>query len=260
MTFNALALYLLNLAADAAPAKPPATPAKLPADRAGAFVDGQQADFATVRHRRVWFAVHGRAVPPDLRNDFGLVAAKLRRRDGWVNVVPPRPFLYSHRLTSGPVIVRDGQRLMPGGTVSLGHGGAVKVDGPVPVRFAPTRRGVRIAVRAQAGDAVTYTAYVPKDTRYPVTPKPRARVKRGKRTFASCCSTSMVALKYRVRVRRERVVSFTVGAPDHGGTPQGGRPQGVVAGGKGGTNWLIVAITAAVLAAFLAVRNLPRRT
>ncbi|MEA2448842.1 MAG: hypothetical protein QOG63_774 [Thermoleophilaceae bacterium] len=260
MTFNALALYLLNIAADSAPAKRHAGSAKLPADRPGAFVDAQQSGFATVRHGRIWFAVHGRAVPPDLRNDFGLVAAKWRSPSGgWVDVVPPRPFAYSHRLTGGPVVVRNGQRLVPGGTVSLGHHGAVKVDGPLPVRFAPTRRGVRIALRAQPGDVVTYTAYVPKATRYPITPKPRARVKRGKRTLASCCSTSMVALKYRMRVRRARVVSFALEAPIREGRPQVGRPQGVVAGGKGGTNWLVVLISAVVLVALLAVRNLPWR-
>jgi hypothetical protein len=38
-----------------------------------------------------------------------------------------------------------------------------------------------------------------------------------------------------------------------------GRPQGVVAGGKGGTNWLVVLISAVVLVALLAVRNLPWR-
>jgi hypothetical protein len=260
MTFNALALLLLNVAADAAPADAPATPAKLPADRAGAFVDADQNDFATVRHRRIWLAVHGHATPPDLRNDFGLVAAKWRSRSGaWVTVVPPRPFVYSRKLTAGPVVDRGGQRIVPNGRVSLGSNGAIKVDGPLPVRFAPVRRGVRISVRAQAGDVVTYTAFVPKDTRYPVRAK-RARVKRGHRTFASCCSTSMVALKYRVRTKRTKVVSFVVRAPRSGQRTADSGPRNVSVAGGESINWLIIAITAAVLATFLAVRHRPGRT
>jgi hypothetical protein len=256
MTFNGLALYLLNVAADAAPRREPRRQPRLPADRRGAFVDADQNGFATVTYGDIWFAVHGRAVPPDLRNDFGLIAAKWRTPEGdWIDIVPPRPFAYSGQ-TAGPVVRRAGQRLVPGGRVSLGTGGAIKVDGPVPVRFTPTARGVRISVRAQRGDRVTYTAYLPEGERYPIASRPRARVARGKRRYASCCDTRLVAERHTVRPRRDRIVSFILEGPQ----VAGGRSQeNVVVVGGDETNWLLVGIVAGVLALFLLVRHPPRR-
>ncbi|HKH18984.1 MAG TPA: hypothetical protein VKA57_15760, partial [Solirubrobacteraceae bacterium] len=70
MTFNGLALFLVNLAADGADG---GDAAALPADSDGAFVDRTQNGFAAVRHGDVWFAVHRRHPPRDVRNDFGLV-------------------------------------------------------------------------------------------------------------------------------------------------------------------------------------------
>ena len=257
MTFNGLALYLLNVAADAAPARPPRREGRLPAERRGtAFIDPAQNNFAAVRHGGIWFAVHGRAVPPDLRNDFGLMAAKWRAPGGdWIDVVPPRPFEYT-RQTAGPVVRRAGERIVPAGTVSLGNGGAVKVDGPVPVRFTPTARGVRISVRAQEGDRVTYTAYLPEGERYPIASRPRATVARGERRYASCCSTSLVPERHTVRARRARIVSFILEAPPQ---PAGRPPENITVAGGGRTNWLIVAITAGVLGLFLLVRHPPWR-
>jgi hypothetical protein len=257
MTFNGLALYLLNVAADAAPARERGRAGRIPADRRRtAFVDPAQNNFAAVRQGRVWLAVHGRAVPPDLRNDFGLVAAKWRTPGGdWIDVVPPRPFEYT-RQTAGPVVRRAGERIVPGGTVSLGNGGAVKVDGLVPVRFTPTARGVRISVRAQAGDRVTYTAYVPEDERYPIASRPRATVVRGKRRYASCCSTRLVPERHTVRARRDRVVSFILEAPAQ---PVPRPPENITVAGGERTNWLIVAITAGVLGLFLLARHPPWR-
>jgi hypothetical protein len=239
MTFNGLALYLLNVAADAAPAKADAS--SLPADGDGAFVDAEQNGFATVRRGDVWFAVHGRAVPPDLRNDFGLVAAKWRSpAGGWVDVVPPRPFEYSRNETAGPVVKRAGQRLVPGGRVSLRRGGVVAVDGPVPVRFAPSERGVRISLRAQAGDVVTYTAYLPAGSAaaYAVEPRGRVRVKRG---FASCCAARVVARRHSVRVRSARVVSFEVAAPEEGSQVPGRTSQEDGSEADEGFPWWVVA-------------------
>jgi hypothetical protein len=260
MTFNGLALYLLNVAADAAPAEAPAERAELPADGDGAFVDAEQNGFATARRGDVWFAVHGRAVPPDLRNDFGLVAAKWRSPSGdWVDVVPPRPFEYSRNETAGPVVKRAGRRLVPGGRVSLRRGGVVAVDGPVPVRFAPTERGVRITLRAQAGDVVTYTAYLPEGDAadYAVEPRGRVRVKSG---FASCCAARVVARRHSVRVRSARVVAFEVVAPE-GGRPAAPGPRGDGSGTDGGFPWWVLpgAVGLAGLALALRRRAVVRR-
>src|SRR5829696_306704 len=153
MTFNGLALFLLNLAADGAQG---GDTAALPADSDGAFVDRTQNGFAAVRHGDVWFAVHRRHPPRDVRNDFGLVAAKWRAPSGgWVDVLPPRPMRFDIAESAGPVVERDGRRLVPLEGALAGE--------PATYRFAPLARGVRISVPARAGDVVTYTAYLRAD-------------------------------------------------------------------------------------------------
>jgi hypothetical protein len=167
MTFNGLALFLLNLAADGAEG---GDAAALPADADGAFVDRTQNGFAAVRRGNVWFAVHRRHPPRDVRNDFGLVAAKWRAPSGgWVDVLPPRPMRFEVAESAGPVVERDGRRLVPlEGTLAVGNDGEVTVRAslggePVTYRFTPLARGVRISLPARAGDVVTYTAYLPAD-------------------------------------------------------------------------------------------------
>jgi hypothetical protein len=230
MTFNGLSIYLLNVAADAAPPGAGGSGGPLRADSDGAFVDDRQNGFAAVRHGDVWFAVHRRRVPPDLRNDFGLMAAKWRSPSGaWVDILRPRPMRFDAGETAGPVIERAGQRLFPAGdSIAAGRGGEVTVRGrigvqPASFRYTPTARGVRMSVRAQPGDVVVYTAYVPEDeaevhrgaVSYPtgvVKARPRASSVRFERGFASCCDAAMAAARMRVRARGDGVVTFTVSA------------------------------------------------
>lgn len=230
MTFDGLAIYLLNVAADAAPARPGRARA-LPADRQGAFVDDSQNGFAAVRHGAVWFAVHRRRLPPDLRNDFGLVAAKWRSPSGvWVDLLRPRPMRFDAGETAGPVIERAGQRFFPyGDSMVVGRGGRVLVRGRVGVQpasfaYSPIRRGVRMTFHAQPGDVVAYTAYVPSGqttvhrgtVSYPggaVRARPRPASVRLEGGFASCCDAHMAAARMRMHAGRSGVVTVTVAAP-----------------------------------------------
>jgi hypothetical protein len=213
MVFNGIAIYLLNVAADSAPARErPAEP--LPADSDGSFVDAEQGGFATVRRGDVWFAVHGKPDEPDLRSDFGLVAAKWRPpTGGWIDVVRPRPLAYDPAETAGPVIERGGRRIMPGdGSISVREDGTVIAGG---VRFRPRPRGVRISLPAEAGDVVTYTAYVPEgtDPREAVRARPAPAPEQAERTFASCCDLRMIALRYPIEMRDDGTAAYEVAAP-----------------------------------------------
>jgi hypothetical protein len=215
MPFNGLTLYLLNVAADMAPEVEPDLP-PLPADSDGAFVDPEQLGFAAVRHGDVWFVVHRRADPPDLRNDFGLVAAKWHSPAGdWVDIVRPRPYELDRSETAGPVVERDGRRIRAGGgRIALRAGGGVRVEGRIPVDFTPTERGVRIALDARAGDTVTYTQYLPIGSKpepyVRATPAPAIKEELG---FTSCCDVRMVAARLEVEARQDGPVVYDVGPP-----------------------------------------------
>ena len=254
MVFNGLALYLLNVAADEAPERDaPAAP--LPADADGAFVDPDQNGFAAVRRGDVWFAVRKQPDEPDLRNDFGLVAAKWRSPSGrWVDVVRPRPFEEDADETAGPVVERGGERLPLGGpTIAVSRRGSVRVDGPVPLRFAPVERGVRISLRADRGDVVTYTAYLPEGTEpTSVVGASAAPELTSERGLASCCDIRMVAARLRVPVREGGPVAFRHAVP--AGPPAADRRT---PGDDGPARWpFVLAALALVAVSVLAGRRL----
>ncbi len=263
MTFNGLAIFLLNLAADT----PQRGGGALRSDRNGAFVDNAQNGFAAVRHDDVWFAVHRRRLPPDLRNDFGLVAARWRSSNGaWHDILRPRPMRFDAGETAGPVVERAGQRLLPAGdSIAVGRGGAVTVNGrvglqPATFHYTPTRRGVRMSMRTQPGDVVAYTVYGPAGTThvrrgavsYPtgvVKASPRPASVRIEHGFASCCDVRMVAARMRVRARGNGTVSFVVSAH---GTRRPAPAAAATSSGGGGSHWWIgplAALVAVLLAA-----------
>jgi hypothetical protein len=261
MTFNGLAIYLLNIAADA----PLRRSGPLAADRGGRYVNDSQNGFATLRRGNVWFAVHRRRLPPDLRNDFGLMSAKWRSESGaWHDILRPRPMRFDAGETAGPVVERAGQRLLPSGDSISSSGGAITVRGrigltPATFRYTPTRRGVRLTMHAQPGDVVAYTVYGPAgETRirrgavsYPtgvVKARPRPASVRIERGFASCCDPRMVAARMRVRARGNGTVSFTVSAH---GTRRPAPAAATASSGGGGRIWWIgpLAALAAVLLA-----------
>jgi hypothetical protein len=278
MTFNGLAIYLLNVAADAVLAHGAGRSSPLPADRqGGGFVDDGQNGFATVRHGDIWFAVHRRRLPPDVRNDFGLVAAKWRSPAGvWVDILRPRPMRFDAGETAGPVIERAGQLLFPyGDSIARRRGGVVEVRGrigadPATFRYKPVARGVQLTMTAQPGDVVVYTAYAPTGgaqvhhgaLSYPtgvVKARPRPDSVRLEQGFASCCDPRMTAARLRVRARGNGMVTFTVSAH---GTRRPAATARTAAPDKGNPRWWLgplAAIAAVVLAATARRRNVVRR-
>jgi hypothetical protein len=104
-----------------------------------ALLSRGESRFAVVRKGNVWYAVRttrGGKHPEELRDDFGLMALKMKGRDGeWKDVVRPRPITRGEgdpTQSAGPVLLRQaGLRAFPftdkasvrrDGTVLL-HGG-----------------------------------------------------------------------------------------------------------------------------------------
>jgi hypothetical protein len=278
VTFNGLTIYLLNLAADAAARRQPIEPGLLPADQAGAFLDPAQSRLAAVRRGNVWYAVHGRRFSPDARNDFGLVALKLKRDGGsWQDLLRPRPRTKRGVETAGPVIHRGRRRLFPrGDAISIGRRGGVVVQGRFAApgrgtlarsavwRFAPLEDGARMTFRARAGDAVVLTTYLPAqgartdgrsvwDSRSRVTTHPGPVRIRWRHRLASCCDKRLVAADMIVRPPRAGVVTYSVRAN-----------RAAVDGGQrdetgGGSWWPLLGAVAALGLLVLGARRRARR-
>lgn len=283
---SALVIFLLNLAADEAssPDARLASPAPLPADADGAFVEPSRSGFAAVRHGDLWYAVHRRTTTYDRRYDFGLVALKQRdpRSGRWRDVVRPRPNTRgpSHD-SAGPVIVRDGVRYLPfGETIAARPGGGVVVRGGfrseegvwlrrgVTFRFAPVDDGVRMSFPVVAGDAARVVTYLPAgsarargrsvfDGRSISSLSVRPRAVRYGRGYASCCDEHLVAATMSFQPSRDGTVAWTVRSRGDAGAAEGPRtPAAGAAGGSGGGGGASTGLIAGAGVAALALAGL----
>ena len=177
-TINALTAMFLMWAADA-PAPSGVQPLPLPLDNGGTFLDPVHARLAVVRHGNVWFAVH-EARPQrsrELRNDFGLVALKVRGTDGrWRDILRPRPDAHaSARVASaGPSLIRGGVAASPhGDAMSVHRSGTVfirarfttlsgaPVESGARFIFRPTPHGVQQTVQSHPGDRLVFVDFLP---------------------------------------------------------------------------------------------------
>ena len=129
--------------------------------------------FAIVRSKRVWAAVRSERGHADLRYDFGVVAAKVRRRNGsWRDLLPPRPRTTAGADSAGPVLLtrrgagfpvaqairRDGRTLRMRGEYRDADGRLLRKH-KVRFAFTPTARGVRMRVTARPGDTFQLSAF-----------------------------------------------------------------------------------------------------
>jgi hypothetical protein len=139
--------------------------------------------------------------PEELRNDFGIVALKVRGKNGrWTDLLRLRPITHGKPDSAGPLL-HVGPRIgFPYGTrMRVTRGGTIVVDGggfriapstfkrivatldngtivraldfrpapiirtPVAFRFQPTRCGVRLAFPNRPGDQIEYSLFVRSD-------------------------------------------------------------------------------------------------
>jgi hypothetical protein len=170
-------------------------------DAGGAVLARGDSQFAVVRHGPVWYAVRGSPSgkhPDELRDDFGLVALKVRGRDGrWSDVLRLRPhttgvpdsagpLLHSPlgtgyawgsrlRLTSGGGVVDSGDfRLaphpfkrvvahLPGVSHpvrALDFRPGAPVRSGVSFRFTPSACGVAMSFPTRLGDSYEYSTFI----------------------------------------------------------------------------------------------------
>lgn len=175
VTYNGLALFFLDLAADAARAAPAARGA-LPSQRSRlAFADPRASGVAAVRHDGVWFAVHdAQTHPTDLRYDFGLLRLKVLGGDGrWTDLLERRPLTEGAGVvedSAGPVLLTRGGPALPEGRLSVDRSGTVRIRGGwrragrlvrrATFTFAPRAAGVSLHVTGvHAGDRLRMLAF-----------------------------------------------------------------------------------------------------
>jgi hypothetical protein len=274
VVYNGLALFGLNLAADAAAAGPAVAGGPLTADGDGDFLDPQRTRFAAVRHGDLWYAVHERQQRGDLRDDFGLVALKKRDADGrWHDLLRPRPLTFGEG-SAGPVLIQGGHRGLPyGRRIAVGRDGVVTVSGgfreasgrwlrgEVRFRFAPVGDdGVRLTFPARAGDRIELTTFLPAgqaellshnsagdgQSIAEASPRPAAVSIGG--SYASCCDAKLVAARMTIRPTTDGPVTYTVSARNDSGAK----------GDASGQRWILPASLGLAVLAVLAVRWLKR--
>jgi hypothetical protein len=234
---DGLTVFLLDRAADQAAHAPAVQRRAITADRSGGwFLDRDQNGFAAVRRGGLWYAVHRRIRVRDLREDFGLMALKLKAANGtWHDVMQLRPRTRGGRNSAGPVIIRNGRRWLPyGSDIEVRPGGEVRVRGgfrshgdflgpEVTFRFLPSASGVRMSFPVRRGDDVEMTAFLSARSarvdggriedaraRYSLSSRPNSVTTRG--GFVSCCNGPLVAAIVRGSVTRSRRMSWTVAA------------------------------------------------
>lgn len=274
VVYNGLALFGLNLAADAAAAGPAVAGGPLTADGDGHFLDPQRTRFAAVRHGDLWYAVHERQQRGDLRDDFGLVALKKRDADGhWSDLLRPRPLTFGAG-SAGPVLIQGGHRGLPyGRRIAVGRDGVVTVSGgfreasgrwlrgEVRFRFAPVGGdGVRLTFPARAGDRIELTTFLPAgqaellshnatgDRESIAEASPRPAAVRIGGNYASCCDARLVAARMTIRPTADGPVTYMVSARNHSGAK----------GDASGQRWILPASLGLAVLAVLAVRWLKR--
>jgi hypothetical protein len=142
-----------------------------------ARLSGSSSLFAVVTRARNWFAVRLRPAIPDegdLRDDFGLVAWKVRDKGEWRTALPIRPYAKGEP-TAGPLLRPRGKMasaLPIGRRISVTRRGAVRVSsgGFVAGRrlirrtafvFVPGKRRIRVRFSVRRGDHVTYSLFLP---------------------------------------------------------------------------------------------------
>jgi hypothetical protein len=153
-----------------------------PVGRLGADGDGtvqlslRRARFAVVRRGSLWYAVRrtgSTRAAKDLRNDFGLVALKMRGSNGeWEDVLRLRPRTASRADSAGPVLRSGGGPFFPEGrTISATRAGVVTIGGGFRTAggrivrrggrfvFRPVGCGVKLTWKAARGDRFEYSVF-----------------------------------------------------------------------------------------------------
>ena len=235
INFNGLTVFLLNLAADRAGLY---TTSSLPMDHNSRMIVPDQSGFAAVRHGATWYALRRLSSRSDLRNGFGLLSLKVKRNDGWHDLVEPRPVPGSGTSSAGasigPVIVREGRRFHPVGlrirprdpgamTIVTNFRSAGRKSFTLPVTYRPSSGGLNIGVQVpRGGDRVEITSFHPTaelklyedgvtdaEARISVTGLAGTARRDG---FVSCCEAALTAITLLAAPSASRRVTYRIAA------------------------------------------------
>ncbi|MFL5884258.1 MAG: hypothetical protein ACJ77M_04245 [Thermoleophilaceae bacterium] len=141
--------------------------APTPADRnGGAVLDRGESQFAVVRHGPLWYVVKSNVSgkhPYELRDDFGLLAMKVRTAKGWIDVARPRPITSGKPDSAGPVLESGPQApgFPFGDSMRVAHDGSVVVDGGFRTR---ARTFTRVVAKLPNGTVVNALDFYPGTT------------------------------------------------------------------------------------------------
>src|SRR5918999_216893 len=174
VAYNGLALFGLTAALDArAPIAAPRI-GTMPAQRRLALDDEDASGLSVVSTGRAWLAVHRTATNAnDLRHDSGALALKRRTRQGWVDLLAPRPLTLTTTETASPALIRRGVALRPDGFELYARSGMVflragyrnargKIIRRVWMHWRLTRGGARFTLSgARKGDRFRMLAFPP---------------------------------------------------------------------------------------------------
>jgi len=197
-----------------------------------------QSGFAAVRHGATWYALRRLSSRSDLRNGFGLLSLKVKRNDGWHDLVEPRPVPGSGTSSAGasigPVIVREGRRFHPVGlrirprdpgamTIVTNFRSAGRKSFTLPVTYRPSGGGLNIGVQVpRGGDRVEITSFHPTaelslyedgvtdaEARISVTGLAGTARRDG---FVSCCEAELTAITLLAAPSASRRVTYRIAA------------------------------------------------
>ena len=176
-SFAGVALVTLNWALEDMAGAESRPLGRLGADGNGAVqLSLRRARFAVIRRGPLWYAIRrtgSTRAAKDMRNDFGLVAMKLRGDDGtWKDVLRIRPRTASRPDSAGPVLVSGGGPFFPEGrTISASGGGVVTIGGGFRTAsgrivrrggrfvFRPVGCGVKLTWKTSRGDRFEYSVF-----------------------------------------------------------------------------------------------------
>jgi hypothetical protein len=207
VAYNGLALHALTRAADIARRLPALPRRAVPAERRLAVADPRASGVAVSARRGTWLGVHAASAKlKDLRYDAGLLALKVRRREGgWRDLLAPRPLTEGlpHVESAGPMLMRRGVRGLPSGdAIRVARSGAVVVRGAFRTASERVLRGgVTFTYRPAPGGAIVAVDSVRKGDRYRLLLFTRAGTGAWTRRVVTAFGTR-VRFPVAVRVRR----------------------------------------------------------
>jgi hypothetical protein len=239
LAYNGLALFGLQVAADAATGLPPLPAVAPPAHGRMRVTDREGSGLGILATGSHWMAVNSRGRERrDLRYDFGLAGLQVRQADGsWRSLLAPRPHTgFPVGLSAGPTLRRGGRVGLPQSERLRVTPGAVRIGGGYKrnTTFRWQRRRASMVYRAIPGgvrltvggvrrrETYTFLVFSPPGTGRLTTPRTlqtaygvwrfdrAVRVRRVNAAFHSGPVENLEAFSVRIPARHRKRFALTI--------------------------------------------------